>query len=128
MGTDISFHTEAKIDGTWHHYSHPDFIRNYDIFTKMKENIKPMPTDMSIITQIHHDRWPEEIRTESWMSASELDIFVRWCMNNIEVRGTHNQTLDELFYGRFLDSSWLNFGTFFPKEIEDIRFIYWFTF
>lgn len=93
MGCDIHLHTEIKVNGVWHHYSHPHIQRDYRLFAKMagvrnygyEDEITPvvveprgLPRDLSFTTNFDAARWSADGHSHSWLSGKELGEALRW--------------------------------------------------
>ena len=91
MGCDIHLHTEIKVNGVWHHYSHPRIQRDYRLFAKMAGvrnyedfRITPvteprgLPADLSFTTKFDSDLWDADAHSHSWLSGKELGEVFRW--------------------------------------------------
>ena len=136
MGCEIYLHIEVKIANKWHHYGSPDINRNYRLFTLLCGfrnvcGIKPikipngLPKDMSIITEIslNLDQGYHSFCTFSYKDIKKLDKRI----NEIRYKDDEDdESVDledilnsHLFRNTFVDADLI-------KEIQDVRFIFWF--
>ena len=130
MGTDISLFTEVKINGQWHCYSKPEVGRDYYLFNRMAgvrgsgfseppiSEPKGMPEDISLITKLHLENEHGFDYGLSWLNGDEI-LRLEECVD-----------FPERLWGYLFDNSWGGFAKGldqYPKEIEDIRFVFWFN-
>jgi hypothetical protein len=139
MGCDIHIHVEVKVNGTWHHYSHPSIARNYSLFARMANvrnggNIAPiseprgLPPDVTFTTKIDCDHYGNDGHSHSWLSAKEVAALLEW-QNSREIYSpawSFATSLGCLFSGTWdwdlhpedLDA--------YPPGFEDARLVFWF--
>ena len=133
MGCDIHLHTEIKINGTWHHYSHPDIGRCYSLFEKMAgvrgdpENAidgpRGLPHDITLITQIDAERWEGDGHSHSYFDAEEIQILFKW----IEHAPEDDRWESRYQFGYPFGKGWnLEDLKDLDVGIENIRFVFWF--
>lgn len=135
MGCDIHLFAEIKLRGTWHVYSHPEIDRNYELFGFMAGvrgyDVKPiaeprgLPDDAAEVTRIAFER--DEGHTPSWLHGPELQAVCDF----YEAQQKRNHTdwcsaeLDQ--FGFLFGNGWkLSPGESHPKEVEDVRWVFWF--
>lgn len=143
MGCDIHAHIEIQIDDDWLYYAPAKISRNYDIFAKMAgvrnySSITPvgeprgLPDNISQITRLHHaDRGGH---SESWLSHGELVAIIAWERDLLAENRLEHRDEDRFRYGGLLGvylfgeglERWVKNRTGYPKEIEDIRLVFWF--
>lgn len=139
MGCDIHLHTEIKVRGVWHHYSHPRINRNYRLFSKMAgvrahEDDDPpiaqprgLPEGLSFTTQFDADRWGIDGHSHSWLSATELAGLVEW-MDSQHKDGNKWWSWEWEELGYLFGNGWNvhAYPTDYPDGLEDARVIFWF--
>ncbi len=133
MGCDIHLHGEVKIDGKWLHYSQPRIPRSYRLFTKMAnvrsydEEIEPiclprgLPEDLSEMTAFEAEHWGSDGHSHSWLGSEEIQELEEW------LSGIHRHRFAPWDY--LFSNTWGGFHRYrqeFPKQLEDIRFVFWF--
>lgn len=127
MGCDIHFHTEIKVAGVWHHYSHPRIGRRYALFTKLAgvrncPDVDPvsapkgLPEDASWTTLFDYNR-EKGYHNASWIGVDEIAEVVRWVDDYYH--GGINPEWD--IFGYLLDNAWQPQG-----DVEDVRWVFWF--
>ena len=144
MGCDIHMHTEVKIDGQWHHYSYPSVNRNYSLFARLADvrngdgddRIEPiaaprgLPEDISALTRLDAKKWEGDAHSHSWLNAKEIEDLAEWVKTELRRIGWDIPAFWEgdqfgYLFGNFW-SQFLKYRSDYPKEIEDIRFVFWF--
>jgi hypothetical protein len=142
MGCDIEVHAEVLIDRAWHHYSTATFDRNYRLFTKMagvrsqpEWDIKPiapprgLPMNLSAITKIAALKGKGHTYSHSWLSSKEIALTEKWLIENATTPS------DAAFPSSSIKLGWLFGGAFwgfekyrsdYPREIQDVRWVFWF--
>lgn len=137
MGCDIHLHTEVKINGKWHHYSVCSVKRDYELFAKMANvrnnyDIEPiskpkgLPEDITELTALDLNEWDSDGHSASWLSAEEIAVLYEWIDNAVEKFGGVKPYKN---FGWLFGYDWGNFLTYtedYPKELEDVRFVFWF--
>lgn len=138
MGCDIHAHVEVKVGGAWHHYTVLSIKRNYQLFAKMAgvrnyDEVEPiteprgLPPDLSVLTKIDWDRGEKNWHTPSWLNGSEIEQIIDWHQKQ---RNNWNldffQVADQWGYlfGNGYDIA--KYPSDYPKEIQDIRLVFWF--
>jgi hypothetical protein len=144
MGCDIHLHTEVKIGGTWHHYSHPSVEKSRELFVKMAggkdehddPDIVPiseprgLPDDISVITRIDHAHCGEGYtQAESWLSSAEIVQLFEWIEGGMGIRDRWKWCQENFGlcfggYWRYIHTDEEHSGI--PPEVEDVRFVFWF--
>lgn len=148
MGCSIHFHTEVKINGTWHHHAEARIQRNYPVFAKMANvrnagNIiiplslpKGIPPDATDLTKFQYKAWEADAHSPSWLNPTEITELHRW----IETFGQNEFWKDEFlpspkqwidnnfptFNGYHLHEELLNNEYYKNTGLEDVRYIFWF--
>ena len=135
MGCDIHLFTEIKINGKWITHSIPRADRNYELFELMagvrgensKAIVEPkgLPNDMGEITSMYAKHWEGDSHTGSWFNAQEICILYKEIRSKKIIRGAIGLDLCGYFFG----GDWSEFVEYretLPKEVEDIRFVFWF--
>jgi hypothetical protein len=148
MGCDIHFHIEVKMNGKWEHYGAPDIGRWYELFSILagvRGSGKPIvypkgfPKDASVITKIDYDLWGRDAHTPSWLNSNEILKLEKWLEKRKEESISNPDTnewadydleygiLKTYFFGHSF-TSWKKYDDieYKPKEIEDVRFVFWF--
>lgn len=131
MGCDIHVHIEVKNNDKWEHYSLPHIERHYELFAKMADvrnfnGIKPisepkgLPDDLSIVTQIDVDRWGEDAHSHSWFGPEELVKLRDWYGSDMEMTKEFGYV-----FGSYL-SDFIEYRGEYPKEVQDLRIVFWF--
>lgn len=147
MGCDIHVHTEVKINGEWHHYDMPYVRRDYALFSRLAnvrnyrddhaEWVEPisdprgLPEDASFLTKFDSEKWGTDGHSHSWIGAEEIHNLKDWMENELtnETGKNPGPFFFEDIFGFLFGNSWDNFVTYrndYPKEIEDIRWVFWF--
>lgn len=138
MGTDIHLHIEVKLDGQWHHYAKPSVTRFPALFAKMagvnNHNwkfgpiVEPrgLPLDVTRVTLVDSRHYKGDGHHHSWLTLDEIrevEQFLRdGHMSEVEIYDV---------WGTFLfGNSITSFGLYevgaFPKELQDVRFVFFF--
>lgn len=137
MGCDIHLHTEIKVKGQWLHYGAPNVDRNYKLFEKMagvrgdEQNAivapRGTPSDISDVTKIDLERWDSDGHSHSWLNAEELDVLTDWYRGRCKNLGYYPDYIENQF-GYLFGNSWAfkKYPKDYPKEIEDVRAVFWF--
>jgi len=140
MGCDIHLHIEVKLNGNWEHWGNPNIDRDYRLFAVMagvRNNYKiipisepkGLPNDLTRITQYASDYEGIDGHNYSWLNSKEivkLEAYVRRIANkenrwwDLEAHILHSYLLGNLFGG--IET----YPEDRPKEITDVRFIFWF--
>ena len=143
MGCDIHAHFEIKIDGKWHYYMPADIKRNYDVFSKManvrneEEKITPisepkgLPIDIDFLTEFQSEHWGTDGHSHSFLTFEEIVTLIHWAK---EMLDKYESTEDaELWLfgnnGYLFGNAFEHFKTYsndYPKEIQDVRLVFWF--
>jgi hypothetical protein len=141
MGCSIHLHTEIKVGGKWHHYSHPQVKSDYRLFALMADvrnedgdytplcQPKGLPADASFTTRWDSKRWRGDGHSHSWFSAQELvQLEAAW---EALLGEDFDQLRDglERFAGYVCGNSWAGFTRYpedRPKDLEDVRWCFWF--
>lgn len=98
--TTMHFHSEVKINGTWHHNSEHKIDLNNPLFAKMAnvENTNPdfyeipiampkgIPKDVTLLTELHWNKHKKHYATHSasWLNAHEINDLHQWIHANAE--------------------------------------------
>lgn len=136
MGCDIHVHAEIKIEGIWYHYSQPDIRRWYNLFTKLANvrcygepesnpiaQDKGLPKDISLITAIEAKHWDSDGHSHSFMNAKEIKELHDW-VDKQELKGM--DYYNWCHGGWLFGNSWSMDSETLPKEVTDIRWVFWF--
>lgn len=135
MSCDIHCHAEVKIDGTWHHYSEITIDRNYKIFAflagvraevdeKAAFPVRGLPEDISRVTQLTYKDWECDAHTESWIGATEIERVIRTFPDVITRRSRGYSA--SIFLFRNYYEEFIRDREEFPKELQDVRWVFWF--
>ena len=138
MGCDIHAHFEIKVKNKWHHHSQPQIRRNYDLFGKMagvRSEVTPitepkgLPKSLSVVTKMDSDRkiWDSDGHTHSWFDADEIKEIIEFHETQYDPGESWKTSIEQWFY--LFGNSWDCFNKYredYPKEIEDIRLVFWF--
>lgn len=139
MGCDIHLHAEIKLDGVWYCYSSPNIQRNYELFAKMAgvrgfgPEPRGIPNDLSKVVQLSYDEWGSDAHSASWLSVDEIQKLEHWL--EAEYQDRKKKYPDAPYYYPEMEWGYLfgnGFGSFnehrssYPKEIQDVRFVFWF--
>jgi|APSaa5957512535_1039671.scaffolds.fasta_scaffold286274_2 hypothetical protein len=134
MGCDIHLHTEAKINGKWEHFNAANMDRNYALFDYMA-GVRPdgkttaissprgLPSDPSLVTALDAKTWGGDGHSHSWLGAAEIVALEEWLRLNCD------DMFPERQWGYLFGNSWGGFSRWpdeRPKEVEDVRFVFWF--
>jgi hypothetical protein len=129
MGCDIHAHVEIKIEGEWHHYSHPEVDRNYSLFTKIagvrknpeaRGHIEPIaaprgiPGDISAVTRLELKRWGSDAHSGTWLARDEVAV--------VEKQFRDFRPLFGFLFGNRLD----DIDEAKTHGVEDCRVVCWF--
>lgn len=141
MGCDIHAHIEIQVNDEWHYYASVEFERNYDLFALMAgvrnySAVTPiaqprgLPQNSSFMTKMHENRIHTDAHTHSWLSSNEMDVLWEWIKehtNQFEYRNTGQQFQE---FGVWLfGNGLLNIKKYpgdYPKELQDVRIVFWF--
>lgn len=140
MGCDIHAHVEIKIGGKWHHYNHPSASRRYALFARMADvrngiGIEPiaqrrgLPDDITFTTRFDHDeRWGRDAHSESWLSAEEVAGLEEWMRNGADLGYPSGDYRVEKDFGYIFGNGWeiKKYPNDYPKQLEDVRLVFWF--
>jgi hypothetical protein len=140
MGCDIHLHIEIKIESKWHHYNHPNVNRNYHLFSKMANvrnypeyNIKPIsepkgfPEDATFTTKFDYENWGNDAHSPSWLDKHDIELLEYW-FNQHQIE-RHSFEFNKQFgylFGNDFSSINDKEDDCIPKDIEDVRFVFWF--
>jgi len=134
MGCDIHLHIELKINGKWEHFASPRIDRDYNLFEKMagvrglEQNaiVSPrgLPNDISTVTKIDVDRWGSDGHSHSWFGVDEIEELSGWKKVGDPLDLEYKILRTWLFGNSF--SGFKKYRAEYPKEINDIRFVFWF--
>lgn len=141
MGCDIHLHIELKIGGQWQHYAAPQINRWYDLFGVMADvrgcgpaiiAPKGLPEDLSVITAMSYKSWGSDAHTPSWFNLEEIKLLSKWLKKREEEvkpqwpgYGLEHAILNCYLFGCSF-SGLKEYPEDYPKEIEDVRFVFWF--
>jgi len=140
MGCDIHLHIEVKISGKWEHWAAPTVSRYYPLFAlmgnirnsngiKALSNKRGLPEDITEVTRFVSKC--EAGHGHSWLNSEEISVLT----DRIDKLARPEIRNYFCFEQEFLHSSWFlgnSFASFhkqtatYPKEIEDVRFVFWF--
>lgn len=135
MECDIHAYIEIKLAGNWLYYAPANISRNYDVFARMADvrncsAITPLaeprglPGDITPMTRMHHD--DRGGHSESWLSHDELISLIKWEPYRGQVRAyRYGGLLGVYFFGNMIED-WRRNRAGYPKEIEDVRLVFWF--
>lgn len=145
MSASIYFHSEIKINGQWHHHSVHNIYSDLALFELLgyecdAYGIKPIcdfkgfPKDASFMTKFYYDR--RECEDVSWLSSKEIEKMYEFIESEQDKMpsGRHGyffKRWPSYFFDLLFGSSWGSFLKYpddYEKEIEDIRFVYWFRY
>lgn len=139
MGCDIHAHFEIKLNGKWEHYDQPKINRNYCLFAKMAgvrgeglgiepiSKPKGLPKNLSNTTEFDVQHWDGDGHTHSWLNADEIEQVYEYHKSLYEPEDQY--TLSMTQWGYLFGNGWEDFKKYrsdYPKEIEDIRMVFWF--
>lgn len=135
MGCDIHLHTEVKIGGAWHHYSHPFVAPDYALFAKMMafdplSDGRGIPDDATLVTRIDFAHWSEEEHSASWLSSAEIVQLCEWREHDEDDSWDRHKWY-RLNFGMFFETYWSLIhneeeNRHIPPEVEDVRWVFWF--
>jgi len=139
MGCDIHLHTEIKVDGVWYHYNTANMRRDYELFgflagvrygpendTSLAAD-RGLPADVSFVTKLISDDWGCDAHSHSFLDAAEIVILEQWIKENRT--SPDKYAWPEQQWGYLFGNSWGDFTKYpneRPKNIEDVRFVFWF--
>ncbi len=138
MGCDIHAHFEVELNGKWEHFSQPQIKRNYRLFylmagvrPKSKNDYgkpicdpKGLPDGLSTTTKFCADYQGIDGHTHSWFNAKEIKKIIA-----LHKEITNDKFIEYKEWGYLCGGGWGDFGEFredYPREIEDIRLVFWF--
>ena len=132
MGCDIHLHSEIKINGSWEHYSVIKVNRDYMLFglmagvrdSKVTPICKPqgLPDNLSVVTKLDYERMKGDAHSMSYYNS----ILIYELEKAIE---ENREFLPNIKFGYLFGNGYGEFDKYrqdYPKEIEDIRFVFWF--
>ncbi len=143
MGCDIHLHSEIKINGVWHHYANMALgnTRSYTLFAMMAGvrnedgEIEPvsqprgLPGELSEPTALEYEIEKLDAHSMSWFGPDQIvKLYALWDKSRKQFH-LGQMDLDTDFFGYLFGNSWASFNRFredYPKEIEDIRWVFWF--
>ena len=134
MGTEITVHFEIKVFGKWEHYSSPSITRNYEMFGWLARvrypelqhiQVKGLPEDISISTQIGWNRIEVNAYEPSWLTAEEIVKWVDKFPEQLDYFTSLKSELGRLYGNSY--SGWVKYPEDYPQEIEDLRMVFWFS-
>lgn len=148
MGCDIHWHAEIKINGKWEHYAHTYVARNYRLFELMAgvrgdegnavSPPKGLPNDCSAVTRLLYAKEEGDAHSMSWLSAAEIaGLEERWALlhdhkmfkGRANITEIKNDFEHSVFHCYLFGSSWASFALYpdeRPKDVEDVRWVFWF--
>lgn len=143
MGCDVHGHFEVKVGGKWEHYSETNICRNYALFEKMagvrgsvSNAIVPprgLPEDISIVTKLSANHMGVDGHTHSWLSNAEFKMMYKFHKSLYDLKNYDESVkwweIDEKQYGYLFGNGFEGFepgSKGYPKEIEDLRLVFWF--
>jgi len=140
MGCDIHAFLEVRSrkSGDWLYYGEVDIGRYYELFERMagvrgsvsNAMVQPrgLPVDLSPMTGLLREHWGGDGHSDSWLTAEEMAQLDKW----YQVRGKASKSLfvrdhaENLYlFGNDITSWWL-YPSERPREIIDIRLVFWF--
>lgn len=140
MGCDIHMHFEIKLDGVWHHYSHPNFPRCYAVFAAMarvrdrgdyegeQHDPRGLPLDLSPVTAMSFERWKDDAHSLSWLTMPEFRPIALWYERM--ARGSDKWfSLSSEVLGYLCGNDlyeWTPGSDSYDPRIEDVRVVFWF--
>lgn len=135
MGCDIHLHIEIKLNGKWEHWGAPHLQRNYPLFAKMAgvrnydDEIEPiakpkgLPEDLTVCTKFNAGYDGNDGHSHSWLNCQEIAVLSTWA------RKTQKKDLEWDIVHSSLLGNGFDIATYpesTPKEITDVRFVFWF--
>lgn len=124
MGCDIHVHVEAKISGTWHHWSHVSVDRCYALFEHLagvrgddknqKYPVRGLPDDLNHLTKMDWDLMRGDGHTPSWITGQEADAVNAWFRETM----SGYQSVFGYLLGCSLGDK--------QEGIDDVRVVFWF--
>lgn len=137
MSTSIYAHAEVKINGKWEHHSKFKIRESYELFNKIAGignknysedpivKLKGLPGQLSELTSIYHNQLNEDAHSETWLNAREIKVLQEW----LESKRYFGSSFVDITFGYLFGNYWKSFcesPNDIPKQIQDIRFIFWF--
>lgn len=134
MGCDCHLHQEVKIRGEWHHYSHVQVDRSYELFGLLSEVRCPFPEDLGLekclaepgipvdaafLTKYDYESWDGDAHTPGWIGPEQMGVVKKF--GNLH----REQFWFEDEFGYCFGDSWYDTRESNP-EIEDVRWIFWY--
>ncbi len=143
MGCDIHLHIEVKLNGKWEHWAAPGVDRNYRLFSRMAgvrqyqgDRItaisapKGMPKDPATVTAFECARWGDDGHNHSWLNMKEIVILAEFVKKRLSEKGKWASlsfyTLHSTYICGLDFSGLIKYKSELPKEITDVRFVFWF--
>lgn len=135
MGCDIHMHTEIKVDGVWHHYSHPKIAPLYRLFAKLANvrneygiapiaPLRGLPEDVTFTTKVDAELWGDGKHHCSWITGEELSEVVRWFDALYEQENGRNFMLEHKYLGYLFGNDWASKPPI--QGFEAVRAVFWF--
>ena len=137
MATGIHAFGEVKIAGKWHLHSKFEIGQSYSLFNKIagintehySEDIlvplKGMPEDVSLVPLRYFQNLHEDAHSATWFSQSEIKELIDW----MKRKGRYTcSDIDQTFgyvFGQYWSNA-LSHKEYIPKDLEDVRFVFWF--
>jgi len=146
MGCDIHPHLEVKLNGEWKYFSPLDMWRSYSTFAKMA-NVrnweegpipisppKGLPNDVAFMTKFFSDYDGVDGHSHSWLGLDEIIELLKFFDDEGLKKPWGSCTEDDSY-------KWADFGVWlfgksisglkkypgdYPKELEDVRMVFWF--
>jgi len=133
MGCDIHLHAEVKVENEWHHYAEIDVRRNYNLFSLMAgvrgfyegsptpiHEPRGLPSDMSVVTNISYKECDMDAHSASYLRSDEIGFLMR-CKELWD-----KDTPSWEYFGFFFGNCWGDDKKEWPKDIQDLRWVFWF--
>jgi len=99
---------------------------------------KGLPEDVSFMTKLDSDIWGEDGHSHSWLSSDELLELMEWINLSSHICpecGTYQNVREHLgwewrefgvwLFGNSI-GNWKEYREDFPKQLQDIRLVFWF--
>ncbi len=146
MGCDIHAHIEVKLNGKWEYYSPLAIWRSYATFAKMA-NVrnwgggprplslpKGLPNDVTLMTKLHSDYYGIDGHSHSWLGLNKIIKLLEF-FESEKIKKPWGSHCEDDKYKRSDFGVWLFGGSIsglkkypddYPKELEDVRMVFWF--
>ncbi len=137
MATSIHAFGEVKVGGRWYLHSKFKIDQSYSLFNKIaginsddyEEDIllplKGIPKDVSLVTLRYYESYNEDAHSATWFNQSEIKQLIKWMIH----KGRYSYSDIEQTFGYVFGQYWSSATDekeYIPKDLQDVRFVFWF--